>query len=185
MNAWMRKRLVRFASSASPATGARSIPSSSTENAASLLKRSSASPKFSAAAPNPGSPSSSENAGHRVQARLRVRCRSDASQRNGCALQQFRKTGFARVAQERHRCAGYEADGRPYYSREQNGQPCGMPPLRDESSHQCGYHGLRFASDSSASSRSSSQFSTDDLFRSCCTSPKNRKGCGSRPVRTV
>jgi len=66
---------------------------------------------------------SSENAGHRVQARLRVRCRSDTSQRYGCALQQFRKTGFARVAQERHRCAGYEADGRPHDSREQNAPP--------------------------------------------------------------
>ena len=53
-----------------------------------------------------------EDAGHRLKARIHVRCRSDASQRDGRPLQQFRKEGLAGVDRGRSRSSRHETDGR-------------------------------------------------------------------------
>ena len=54
-----------------------------------------------------------EDAGHSLKARLQVRCRSDASQRDGRSLQQFRKESASGFDRERYWRSWHETHGRP------------------------------------------------------------------------
>ena len=80
---------------------------------------------------------------------------------------------------------GMKPMGDPFILRSQTVTAVECPDYAMNLHTQCRHHGLRFASDPSASPAGRPYLSADGFFRGSSSSREDAKGGGSRPVRTL